>query len=165
MRALYTQFVSALVVTVAVLALAPAASAQQNSLPAGSTQVAAGPALPYTTPISTTAAVNNQVTLTIPAPAPGLYNYICGLRFEASQDGTATAAVNSVTTSTNFNAFALKYSLAATADAVFTMDFNWGTPTTGCVKSTLPATATTFVSPSAAANTAFSWYATYYQGY
>lgn len=144
-------------------AVAPPVLLAQNTVsPSGAVTVQQGLPYYYVTPISATAAVNNQTTLTIPAPAAGLYNYVCTLRYEASQDGTATAAVNSVTTSTNFNAFALKYSLAATADAVFTLDFNWGTPTGGCAKSALPATATTFVSPSAAANTAMTWYATYF---
>src|SRR5436190_7324087 len=62
-------------------------------------------------PISATAAVNVQTTLTIPAPPPGFYNYVCSLHFNASQNGTGTAAVNAVTTSTNFNAWALKFSL------------------------------------------------------
>lgn len=152
-----------LALAVVTLGFGPALQAQNGLSPSGAVPTQGGLPYYYTTPISATAAVNNQVTLTIPTPAAGLYNYVCYLRYEASQDGTATAAVNSVTTSTNFNSFALKYSLAATADAVFMLDFNWGMPTGGCVKSILPATATTFVSPSAAANTAFTWYATYFQ--
>lgn len=115
------------------------------------------------TPISATSAVNNQTTLTIPAPSGGLYNYVCSLTYHASQDGTATAQTNAVTTSTNFNAFTIKYSLTATATINFDQQFNWGTPATGCAKSASPNTATTFVSPAAGANIAFSWYATYYQ--
>lgn len=116
------------------------------------------------TPISSTAAVNNQVTLTIPAPPAGQYNYICYLNYHASQDGTATAQTNAVTTSTNFNTFALKYSLTATATINYDWAITFGTPATGCAKSTSPGTATTFVSPAAGTNIAFTWNATYFQG-
>lgn len=138
------------------------ARAQNTAMPTGAVATQAGLPYYYLTPISSTAAVNNQVTLTIPAAA-GLYNYVCTLTYHASQDGTATAQTNAVTTSTNFNAFALKYSLTATATINFDQQFNWGTPGNGCAKSTLPGTATTFVSPAAAANLAFTWYATYFQ--
>lgn len=114
-------------------------------------------------PISSTTAVNNQTTLTIPAPPPGFYNYVCTLHFNASQNGTGTAAVNAVTTSTNFNAWALKFSLAATASANYDWFETWWVANVGCAKSASPGTATTFVSPAAATNTAFTWSATYYQ--
>lgn len=135
----------------------------QNTLPPGATLIQPATAQMYTTPISATAAVNNQVTLTIPAPPPGQYNYVCSFSFHASQDGTATVQTNAVTTSTNFNAFALKYSLAATATINYDKAYTWGTPATGCVKSTSPGTATTFVSPAAGANIAFTMDATYFQ--
>lgn len=135
----------------------------QNLIQNNQTQVQAGVPVYYLTPISSTAAVNNQVTLTIPAPAAGLYNYVCSLSYHASQDGTATAQTNAVTTSTNFNSFALKYSLTATATINYDKAWQWGTPATGCVKSTSPGTATTFVSPAAGANIAFTWDATYFQ--
>lgn len=117
----------------------------------------------YLTPISATAAVNNQTTLTIPAPSAGYSNYICSLSYHASQDGTATAQTNAVTTSTNFNSFAIKYSLTATATINYDEKFVWGTPSGGCVKSAAAGTATTFVSPVAGANIAFTWNATYFQ--
>lgn len=145
------------------LLLAPMLRAQNVQSPSASVQTQGALPYYYLTPISSTAAVNNQVTLTIPAPTAGLYNYVCTLTYHASQDGTATAQTNAVTTSTNFNAFALKYSLTATATINFDQQFNWGTPATGCVKSTASGTATTFVSPAAAANLAFTWYATYFQ--
>lgn len=113
--------------------------------------------------LSATAAVNNQVTLTIPAPPTGWYNYVCSLSYHASQDGTATAQTNAVTTNTNFGTFALKYSLTATATINYHEEFMWGSPASGCVKSTSPSTATTFVSPVAGANIAFTWKAAYYQ--
>lgn len=155
-----TRFALALAAVVA-LAFVPALA--QNAQDATSTRVTPTVALYYQTPISSTAAVNNQVTLTIPAPAAGLFNYVCSLNYHASQDGTATAQTNAVTTSTNFNSFAIKYSLTATATINYDTQFVWGTPSTGCVKSTLAATATTFVSPAAGANIAFTWQATYFQ--
>jgi hypothetical protein len=151
-------------VLAALLMLAVPIHAQNPSGIAGSVPTQAGSPAYSLTAISSTAAVNNQVTLTIPAPtASGYYNYICYLGYNASQDGTATAQTNAVTTSTNFNAFALKYSLTATATINYARDFYWGNPATGCVKSAAPTTSTTFVSPAAGANIAFTWQATYYQ--
>ena len=143
------------------LAAVYAVSAQQ--LFPGTTAVQGAPALYATTPISATAAVNNQVTLTIPTPPAGQFNYVCTLSYHASQDGTATAQTNAVTTSTNFNSFALKYSLTATATINYHEEMVFGTPATGCVKSAAAGTATTFVSPAAGANIAFTWKATYFQ--
>jgi len=58
--------------------IVPAGVGGQSNLPdARSAQGQATQGLYYLTPISNTAAVNNQVTLTIPAPPTGLYNYIC----------------------------------------------------------------------------------------
>lgn len=153
---------TALVAAVLALVSVAPASAQNTASPTGAVAVQAGNPYYYLTPISATAAVNNQVTLTIPAPAAGLYNYVCTLNYHASQDGTATAQTNAVTTSTNFNSFAIKYSLTATATTNYDQMFNWGTPATGCVKSAAAGTATTFVSPAAGANIAFTWNATYY---
>ena len=138
-------------------------STAQNAPLSNATAVQPTISLYFMTPISATAAVNNQTTLTIPAPSAGLYNYVCKLAFVISQDGTATANTNVVTTSTNFNSFALKKSLAATANLSTEVSLDFGSPATGCAKSTSPGTATTFVSPAAAANTAYSWYAAYFQ--
>lgn len=129
----------------------------------GATLVQLAPALYGLTPISSTAAVAAQTTLTIPAPPAGQYNYICDLHFNASQNATSTASTNAVTTSTNFNSYAIKYSLAATANANYDWIEGWGSSATGCAKSTSPGTATTFVSPAAQTNTAFTWTAAYFQ--
>lgn len=113
--------------------------------------------------LTATAAVNNQVTLTVPTPAPGQYNYVCSVLFQAVQDNTSTVNTSQVTTSTNFNGFALKYGAAATANTVYTSGpYQFQSPL-GCAKSDAPSTATTFVSPSAIANTAFVWIVHYYQ--
>lgn len=113
-------------------------------------------------PISATAAVNVVTTLTIPAPTTGLYNYVCYIALNASQDGTGTALANAVTSTTNFNSFATKFSNVQSARANYDWFMYFGNPATGCAKSASPATATTFVSPQSA-NTAYTWYATYYQ--
>lgn len=136
----------------------------QNVPGTGPTTVAVQPATPYWTMIPgyATAAVNTQTTLTLSAPSPGLSIYVCSVYLTVAQDATATAGVNVVTTSTNFNSFALSYSIAATADLTSVYGFTWGAPASGCVKAAQPGTAVTFVSPSATTHTAFTWNATYY---
>jgi hypothetical protein len=114
--------------------------------------------------VSATAAINTQTTLTIPAPPAGFYNYVCSLHFNASQSSTGAANALQVTTSTNFNSYAIKFSINAVAtQATYDWTEFWGIANTGCPKSTAPGTATTFVSPAAIAQTAFTWTATYYQ--
>ena len=116
-------------------------------------------------PISATSAVNNQTTLTIPAPAGGLSNYVCYLAYEISQDATSTAYSVAVSTSTNFNSFAVKVSQPATVnvDSGVQVVLNSNGPTGGCSKSTIPGTATTFVGPVANLHAPWTWYATYFQ--
>lgn len=139
--------------------------AQNLPIP-GPTPVQLTQGLYYQTAISATNAINTQTTLTIPAPQANLYNYVCWLGYNASQNATSTVQTNAVTTSTNFGGFAIKYSLAATVNISYDWQQTWGTPIGGgCAKSTSPGTATTFVSPVAGAQIAFTWYATYYQGY
>jgi hypothetical protein len=115
-------------------------------------------------PISATAAVNVASVLTIPAPPAGLYNYVCYLAYQVGNNNTGTVVTNVVSTSTNFNAFAVKFSMIATnsADSGVMVLFNLN-PTQGCVKSAAPSTATTFTSPAAGvAVAAWTWYATYF---
>ena len=147
----------------AVMLIASAVGIAQNVVQGNLTAVQPSQSIYYQTPIHATAAVNNQVTLTIPAPSAGLYNYVCKLLFTASQDGTATAINNSVTTSTNFNSFAFAFSGEDVAQKETIRWFDFGTPATGCAKSTTAATATTFVSPTAVANAGFAFEASYYQ--
>lgn len=113
---------------------------------------------------SGTAAVGSAGVLSLPAPPPTWYNYVCSLHFEASHDNSATtASTNAVTTSTNFNSFALKFSLNNVANQNYEYGpVQWGIANVGCVRSVSPGTATTFTSPTTA-NTAFSWDGTYYQ--
>lgn len=115
-------------------------------------------------PISATAAAGSPAVLTIPAPPGGLSNYVCYLAYDLSVGAGGTATTNGVSTSTNFNSFAVKVSSAGTANTQSAVNVVIGaaSPATGCVKSTIPGTATTFTSPTTAA-TAFDWYATYFQ--
>lgn len=140
--------------------------AQNNTPQAGANAVQAVAALPYMTPISATAAVNTATTLTIPAPPAGQFNYVCSLSFEVSNDNTGTAVSDVVSTSTNFNSFAVKFSQVATASLdSYVLVYTGMTPATGCMKSTTAATATTFVSPASVTHATWTWYASYFQGY
>jgi hypothetical protein len=116
-------------------------------------------------PISATAGAAATTTLTIPAPPSGMYNYVCYLAYEVGNNNTGAVVTNVVSTSTNFNAFAVKTSMVATnsADSGVQVVFNLS-PATGCAKSAAPSTATTFVGPVGATGAAWTWYATYYQG-
>lgn len=115
-------------------------------------------------PISATAAAGSPAVLTIPAPAPGLFNYVCYLAFDVSVGAGGTVTTNGTSSSTNFNAFAYKVSNPGTANTNSAVNVLLGgmSPATGCVKSAVAGTATTFTSPTTAA-TAFDWYATYFQ--
>jgi hypothetical protein len=108
-----------------------------------------------------TAAVNNQVTLTLTPPA-GQYVYVCGIDVTSSQNGTSTANTNSQYTSTNLgpagNTWGWKYSMAATANLAISQAFYF----TQALRSTQPGVAVTIVSPAALAQTAFSINAYYY---
>ena len=116
-------------------------------------------------PISATAAINTAAVLTIPAPPGGLSNYICSLGYQVGSNATGAAITNQVSTSTNFNGFAVKFSSLATVniDSGVFMVLNSGGAVGGCAKSTIPGTATTFTSPAALAQATWTWYATYFQ--
>lgn len=145
----------------AVLLMAVPAHAQQATLVQSTTPATSLVLIP----ISTTAAVNTAATLTIPAPAGGLYNYICSLTYQVSTDATGGANTNVVTTSTNFNSFAIKFSnpTGVNLDSGVQTVLNSHGPTDGCAKSAAPGVATTFVSPAAMTHQAWSWTATYFQ--
>lgn len=107
--------------------------------------------------LNATAAVNNQVTLTLTPPS-GQYVYLCGLDVTVSQNGTATANTNVSFTSTNLGGWAWKYSLPATINLALVQPFYFSIP----VKAAAAGTAVTIVSPSATAQTAFSINGYYY---
>lgn len=150
-----------LILGLLLLLVASTVQAQQATLVQGTT-----PATNIVlTPISATAAVNTQTTLTIPAPSGGLYNYVCSLAYQINQDATGTVYTNAVSTSTNFNSFAVKVSQLATVniDSGVQVVLNSHGPTDGCAKSAAPGVATTFVGPVANLHAAWTWYATYFQ--
>lgn len=135
----------------------------QNPSPNGVTPVQPGQGAFSLTPISSTAAVNTATTLTIPASA-GLYGYVCDLKYQVNNDNTATAVTNVVSTSTNFNSFAVKFSAPATAsiDSGTVQALGPFTPSGGCIRGTIAGTAITFVSPASVTHSAWTWYASYY---
>ena len=140
----------------------------QNAPLANVTPIQATQSLYFTTPISATAAVNTQTVLTIPAPPAGLYNYVCKFAINVSNDSTGSGPVTTNQTFTVVNlgspALVLKIGLAVTANVNYdSPTYNWGDPATGCAKSVLPATATTFTSVASQTHTAWTFYATYYQ--
>jgi len=139
----------------------------QNNAGAGAGVVPVQLTTPYYSqvPITATAAVNTQTTLTIPAPAGGQYNYVCSLAYNISFDATGAAISNLVSTSTNFASFAVKASNVGTAstDTGVVPLISGTTPGFGCVKSAAPGVTTTFVSPASVTHGAWTWYATYYQ--
>lgn len=114
------------------------------------------------TPISATAAAGAAAVLTIPAPPTSFFNYVCYLAIEGSNNGTVLAVTNAVTTSTNFNGFAAKFSTpgAASTDTGVLALITGASP--GCAKSAAAATATTFTSPTST-DEAYAWYAIYFQ--
>lgn len=136
---------------------------QYSGLP-NSTLVQA--ATPYYSliPISATAAVGTQTLLTIPAPQIGYYNYVCDLKYEVSSDGTGAVISDGVTTSGNFNSFAIKFSQVITASIDSGVQTVLGpyNPGIGCMKSAQAGVATTFAGLSSG-HGAFTYYASYYQ--
>lgn len=145
-----------------VFALTAAAFAQATPTPVQFTTPAVG-IVPI--PISATAAVNTQTTLTIPAPPGGMSNYVCYLAYQASADATGGAITNAVTTSTNFNSFAVKFSQPAgvNLDSGVQPVINSLGAVGGCPKSMIPGTATTFVSTASLTHETWTWYAVYFQ--
>lgn len=139
--------------------------AQQSSGIPGSTPVQLANPYYALVPISATAAVNTQTTLTIPAPPAGYYNYVCDLKYQVNNDNTGTVLTNVVSTSTNFNGFAVKFSATSTAsiDSGAQQVLGPFNPAFGCPKSAQAGVATTFVSPASVTHSAWSWYSTYYQ--
>lgn len=114
-------------------------------------------------PASATAAAGSPAVLTIAAPAGSLSIYVCYLAYDVSVGSGGTVTTNAASSSTNFNSFAYKASNPGTANTNSPVNILIGplSPVNGCVKSTVPGTATTFTSPTTAA-TAFDWYATYF---
>lgn len=134
----------------------------QNAPLANTTPVQPTQSIYYTIPFTATAAAGSAAVATIPAPAAGLYNYICYVGIEGSNNNTGAVLTNAVTTSSNFNSFALKFSQISANSNNYAWAMDMGDPSTGCVKSTASGTTTVFTSPTVA-NWAFSWTVTYFQ--
>lgn len=150
-----------LILTIALMAFAGVFAIGQNVLPAGQTVVQPSAAQYYKIPLSATAAINTVTTWATPTPPPGTYAYICDLALEVSQDATGTAIVNGVTTNNNFGTFAFKFSMVGTVNTDLVLHGLVGDPGTGCTKSVLPGTLTSFVSPQTAHAT-YSFYGSFY---
>ena len=103
-------------------------------------------------------AVNNQYTATITVPA-GQYAYITALSFDVCTNGTGTAANQVTFTSTNLTGSPVwPFSVAATASICQ----HWVDTIPGGLKSSIPGTNVTIVTPAAAANNSYTVRAYYY---
>lgn len=98
------------------------------------------------------AAINVAVTATITVPA-GMYAYITALDWQVCTNATATAQANVTWTSTNLTGLPKwQYSIGATVNICQTFATNFANP----LKSAAPGTNVTVVSPTAAAQNAYS---------
>jgi hypothetical protein len=111
------------------------------------------------TSVHNDAAVNNTLTLTIPAPPSGLYIYMCGLDLSISNDATgAVASTNLKFTSTNFGSWTWEFSSVNTASSNVFQVFNW----IFLLKAPVAGTAVTIISPAANLHAAYSMNGYYY---
>jgi hypothetical protein len=133
-------------------AFAQAPVQQQGTMLNAATQVCA------ITSSGTALAVNTTTTCTLAAVA-GQYHYIVGITFEVCTNGTGSAQNQVTFTSTNISSTpSFEYSIAATASICQRWSESFSTP----LKSAVPGTATTFVSPAAATNNSYNIRAYYY---
>lgn len=144
-----------------VLCIAAGLLSAQNAPVANTTPVQSAQSLYFTTPATATAAAGSPAVLTLAAPPAGLYNYVCYLALEGSNNNTGAVLTNLVTTSANFNSFALKFSQISANSNNYTWQMDMGDPATGCAKSTSPATVTSFTSPTTT-SWAYSWTGAYF---
>lgn len=106
----------------------------------------------------TASAVNNQYTATITVPA-GQYAYITAISFDVCTNGTGTAANQVTFTSTNLSGSPIwPFSVAATASICQ----HWQDVIPGGLKSSIPGTNVTVVTPAAAANNSYTVRLYYY---
>jgi hypothetical protein len=103
-------------------------------------------------------AVNNQYTATVTVPA-GQYAYITAISFDVCTNGTGTAANQVTFTSTNLSGSPVwPFSVAATASICQ----HWIDTIPGGLKSSIPGTNVTVVTPAAAANNSYTVRIYYY---
>lgn len=106
------------------------------------------------TNINATAAVNNAVTLTIPAPPAGQYIYISEIDLQVVNDATGAVTQQNVAfTSTNLNSWQFLYSSANAANT--SSSFGPIIFPTG-LKAPSPGTKVTIVSPAANTHAAYN---------
>jgi hypothetical protein len=104
-------------------------------------------------------AVNAQVTSTLTPPS-GWSVYICGLDFTASNNGTAAVTFTTTTwTSTNLSGWAYQFS---SVSAINLNDLDKSFYFVVPIKSAVPGTAVTIVSPAANADAAYNQNIYYY---
>lgn len=112
--------------------------------------------------ISATAAAASGVTLTIPAPATGLFNYVCGVEITRAATAALAGTAVLVITTTNLPG-SLAWSVGNAMAAGGTqkdVEVEWTQP----IKSTTAATATTIVAPAPGAAVLWRVNAYYYVG-
>ncbi len=117
--------------------------------------------MPVTT-VTNTGAANAAVTLTIPAPAAGLFNYITSIEITRNATAALAGTATLVITTTNIPG-ALAWSVGNAMNAGGTQQdvrMNYTQP----IKSTTAATATTIVAPIPGAAVLWRLNATYYVG-
>lgn len=101
------------------------------------------------------------MTLTITAPGPGLYVYVCGIDLSVTNDATgAVVSTNAAFTTTNLGGWQYKYSMVGTANTTGA-DRNFGFGP-GCLKAVAASTAVTIVSPPGNAHAIYNINAYYF---
>lgn len=113
------------------------------------------------TTINATGGINTATTLTITAPGPGLYIYVCEIDLTVSNNATgAVTATNLSFTTSNLGGWKYTYSMVGTANTVpIDRSFSFYP---GCIKATVAATAVTIVPPAANAQAVYNINACYY---
>ncbi len=138
-----------------VAALFPHAHAQQT---VNGVTIAA---VPSCTNVHKDVAVNTAaITLTTATPPLGQYVYVCGWDYQVAGDGTGTAILNALWTTTNLNGYAVQFSTAVGAEVGTSGTFIFALP----LKAQGPGFPVTVISPALAAHSTYSANLYYYIG-
>jgi hypothetical protein len=116
------------------------------------------------TTANATAAVNTLVTLTLTPPG-GMYVYICEIDLTISADATGTSAVQTNVSFTTTNLGGWKYTTSSPADTAnqLVLDKQFLFPS--LIRSVVPGTAVTIVSPAVRLHALYNINASYYFAY